>query len=281
MLGMFLVLMALSATMLLNCKTETPVEEAVAEKVTENPIAPVTIIVTYDNNPYDERLKTAWGFSCLVRFGGKSILFDTGGDSPRLLYNMEQLGIDPKEVDVIVLSHIHGDHVGGLSGFLKENSDVTVYVPESFPQNFKDEVTSSGAKLEEIKEARELLDNVYTTGQLDGGIKEQALVLKTNEGLVVITGCAHPGVVKMVEKAKQSVKSDVLLVMGGFHLGSKSENEIQEIVSSFRELGVLYSGACHCSGDKARQLFQEAYGHNFLRIGVGSIITISGRDVRV
>jgi 7,8-dihydropterin-6-yl-methyl-4-(beta-D-ribofuranosyl)aminobenzene 5'-phosphate synthase len=281
MAKMFLILMASSTTMLLNCKMETPVEETVSEEVAEHPIAPVTIIVTYDNNPCDERLKTAWGFSCLVRFGEKSILFDTGGDSPTLLYNMRQLGIDPKEVDVIVLSHIHGDHVGGLSGFLEENSDVTVYVPVSFPRNFKDQAKLSGAKLEEIKEAKELLDNVYTTGELDGGIKEQSLILKTNEGLLVITGCAHPGVVKIVERAKQLVKDDVLLVMGGFHLGGKSEHEIQEIIASFRELGVVHVGPCHCSGDKARRLFQEAYGEKFLQIGVGRIITISEQGIQI
>ena len=281
MARMLLILMASSTAMLLNCKMETPVEETVSEEVAEHPIAPVTIIVTYDNNSYDERLKTAWGFSCLVRFGGKSILFDTGGDSPTLLYNMRQLEIDPKEVDVVVLSHIHGDHVGGLSGFLKENSDVTVYVPESFPQSFKDEVRLSGAKLEEIKEARELLDNVYTTGELDGGIKEQSLVVETNEGSVVITGCAHPGVVKMVERAKQLVKGDVLLVMGGFHLGSKSEHEIQEIIASFKDLGVVHVGPCHCSGDRARRLFQEAYGEDFLQIGVGGVIAISDGDVQI
>jgi len=281
MAKMFLILMASSTAMLLNCKMETPVEETVSEEVAEHPIAPVTIIVTYDNNPYDERLKTAWGFSCLVRFGEKSILFDTGGDSPTLLYNMRQLGIDPKEVDVVVLSHIHGDHVGGLSGFLKENSDVTVYVPESFPRSFKDQVRLSGAKLEDIKEAKELLDNIYTTGELDGGIKEQSLIVETNEGLLVITGCAHPGVVKIVERAKQLVEGDVLLVMGGFHLGSKSEHEIQEITASFKELGVVYASPCHCSGDRARRLFQEAYGEKFLQVGVGRIIIISEEGVQI
>jgi 7,8-dihydropterin-6-yl-methyl-4-(beta-D-ribofuranosyl)aminobenzene 5'-phosphate synthase len=281
MAKMFLILMASSTAMLLNCKMETPVEETVSEEVAENTTAPVTIIVTYDNNPYDERLKTAWGFSCLVRFGGKSILFDTGGDSPTLLYNMRQLGIDPKEVDVVVLSHIHGDHVGGLSGFLKENSDVTVYVPESFPRSFKDEVRLSGAKLEDIKEAKELLDNIYTTGELDGGIKEQSLIVKTDEGLVVITGCAHPGVVKIVERAKQLVEGDALLVMGGFHLGSKGDHEIQEIIASFKELGVVYASPCHCSGDRARQLFQEAYGEKFLQVGVGRIIIISEQGVQI
>jgi 7,8-dihydropterin-6-yl-methyl-4-(beta-D-ribofuranosyl)aminobenzene 5'-phosphate synthase len=278
---MFLLLIACLVSMLVSCRIEALDEEIVSEEETAHTIAPVTIIVTYDNNPHDERLKTAWGFSCLIRLGEKSILFDTGGDSPRLLYNMRQLEIDPEEVDMIVLSHIHGDHVGGLSGFLEENSDVTVYVPESFPGNFKDGVRSSGAKLVEVKQAGELSDNVYTTGEVDGGIKEQSLIVKTRDGIVIITGCAHPGVVKIVERAKQLVKGDVLLVMGGFHLGGKSEREIQEIVASFKELGVLHAGPCHCSGDRARRLFREAYGEDFLQIGVGGVITISGRDVQI
>jgi 7,8-dihydropterin-6-yl-methyl-4-(beta-D-ribofuranosyl)aminobenzene 5'-phosphate synthase len=278
---MFLLLITALISMLVSCRTEVLDEEIVSEEVTSHPIAPVNIIVTYDNNPYDERLKTAWGFSCLIRLGEKSILFDTGGDSTMLLYNMRQLEIDPEEVDAIVLSHIHGDHVGGLSGFLEENSDVTVYVPESFPRSLKDGVKSSGAKLVEVKQAGELSDNVYTTGELDGGIKEQSLIVKTKDGIVVITGCAHPGVVKIVERAKQLVEGDVLLVMGGFHLGGKSEREIQEIIASFRELGVLHSGHCHCSGDRARRLFQDAYGEDFLQIGVGGVITVSGRDVQI
>jgi 7,8-dihydropterin-6-yl-methyl-4-(beta-D-ribofuranosyl)aminobenzene 5'-phosphate synthase len=278
---MFLLLIACLVSMLVSCRTEALDEEIVSEEETAHTIAPVTIIVTYDNNPHDERLKTAWGFSCLIRLGEKSILFDTGGDSPRLLYNMRQLEIDPEEVDMIVLSHIHGDHVGGLSGFLEENSDVKVYVPESFPRSFKDGVRSSGAKLVEVKQAGELSDNVYTTGEVDGGIKEQSLIVKTRDGIVIITGCAHPGVVKIVERAKQLVKGDVLLVMGGFHLGGKSEREIQEIVASFKELGVLHAGPCHCSGDRARRLFREAYGEDFLQIGVGGVITISGRDVQI
>lgn len=278
---MFLLLITSLIPILVSCRTEVLDEEIVSEEEIAHPIAPVTIIVTYDNNPYDRRLKTAWGFSCLIRLGEKSILFDTGGDSPRLLYNMRQLEIDPEEVDMIVLSHIHGDHVGGLSGFLEKNSDLTVYVPESFPRSFKDGVRSSGAKLIEVKQAGELSDNVYTTGEVDGGIKEQSLIVKTEDGIVIVTGCAHPGVVKIVKRAKQLVEGDVLLVMGGFHLGSKSEHDIQEIVDSFRELGVLHAGPCHCSGDRARQLFKEAYGEDFLKIGVGGVITVSGRDVQI
>jgi 7,8-dihydropterin-6-yl-methyl-4-(beta-D-ribofuranosyl)aminobenzene 5'-phosphate synthase len=94
----------------------------------------LSITVSYDNNPYKERLTAAWGFSCVIRGTEKTILFDTGGDGSILLANMEELGINPKEIDLVVLSHIHGDHVGGLSSFLEKNPEVVVYLPKSFPK---------------------------------------------------------------------------------------------------------------------------------------------------
>jgi glyoxylase-like metal-dependent hydrolase (beta-lactamase superfamily II) len=95
------------------------------------------ITIVYDNNPYDPRLRSDWGFSCLVSFRERAILFDTGGDGGILLENMKKLGIDPKGISTVLLSHIHGDHVGGLPAFLRQNSKVTVYVPGSFPADLK------------------------------------------------------------------------------------------------------------------------------------------------
>ena len=95
------------------------------------------------------------------------ILFDTGGDGAVLLHNMAKLKIDPGEVAVVVLSHVHGDHVSGLASILKLNSNVTVYMPISFPHGLKDEVVNTGAKLEEVDKARELFDGAFTTGELD------------------------------------------------------------------------------------------------------------------
>ena len=79
-------------------------------------------------------------------------------------------------------THIHGDHVGGLSGFLEQNSAVTVYLPQSFPQSFKDKVKSLGAKVEEVYEARELFTGIHTTGELGNGTKEQSLAVTTSNG---------------------------------------------------------------------------------------------------
>jgi len=234
----------------------------------------LSIVITYDNNPYDERLQTAWGFSCLIRLPEKSILFDTGGDSSILLNNMRKLHIDPKEVDIVMLSHIHGDHVGGLPGFLKQNSDVTVYLPQSFPQKFKHEVKSYGARVAEVHEASELFPGVYTTGELDGGIKEQSLVVRTDHGLVVVTGCAHPGVVEIVQKAKQIANDRVYLVLGGFHLTRAPTSQIESIIADFEHLGVEKVAPCHCSGDRTRRLFQQHYGENYIESGVGKRITL-------
>jgi 7,8-dihydropterin-6-yl-methyl-4-(beta-D-ribofuranosyl)aminobenzene 5'-phosphate synthase len=233
------------------------------------------LVIVYDNNPFDERLRTAWGFSCLIRLSTKTILFDSGGDSPTLLDNMRQLGIDPGEVDIVVLSHIHGDHVGGLYGFLEQNHAVTVCLPQSFPDSFKDEVKSLGANVEGVFEARELFSGVYTTGELGNGVKEQALIVTTSKGLVIITGCAHPGVVNIIRVAREIVPEDkVHLVVGGFHLAGASSAQIESIVQQFGQLSVENVAPCHCSGDETRRLFKESYGEAYVESGVGKRIPL-------
>jgi len=253
------------------CTPTTPAEtpdEISTQKAPE-------LVIIYDNNPYDNRLHTAWGFSCLIRLAQRTILFDTGGDSSTLLHNMRQLQIDPGEVDAVVLSHIHGDHVGGLIGFLEQNNAVTVYLPQSFPKSFKDEIGSFGAKVEEVYEARELFSGVYTTGELGSGIKEQSLIVTTGQGLVVITGCAHPGIVEIIQRAKEVVPDNrVYLVIGGFHLSGASSTQIESIISSFIQLGVAKVAPCHCSGDETRRLFEESYGVNYIESGVGKRILL-------
>jgi len=235
----------------------------------------LSITVSYDNNPYKERLTTAWGFSCVIRGTEKTILFDTGGDGSILLTNLEELGINPKEIDLVVLSHIHGDHVGGLPSFLRKNPEVVVYLPKSFPKGFKDKLKEYGAKIVEVQEPLKICEGVYSTGELGTWIKEQSLIIHTEKGWIVITGCAHPGIVKIVNKAKDLFKNTMLLVMGGFHLSGESKGEIENIISSFRKLGVSYVGPCHCSGDAARQLFKKEYGENFINVGVGRVVTMN------
>lgn len=253
--------------------TPEPTPTGAAEKPRPEPAEGLTVTIVYDNNEYDERLKTAWGFSCLVERGDLTLLFDTGGDAPTLLSNMATLGLDLAKIDIVVLSHIHGDHVGGLEGILAVNEDTTIYLPHYFPHRFKDEVTAH-ARVVEVHEPMEIAEGIYTTGEIGTGIIEQSLVLVTGRGLVVITGCAHPGVVNIVAKAKEITGEEVYLVIGGFHLGGASQAAIEGIVEDFRELGVQKVAPCHCSGDLARSISEREYGEDFIQTGVGSKLEV-------
>ncbi len=236
----------------------------------------ISITVTYDNNSYKQELETDWGFAAFITGTNKTILFDTGPTKANsLLGNMQKLAIEPDCVEIIVLSHIHGDHTGGLSSFLEKNSNVTVYLPKSFPKKFKDNARNSGAKITEVKESLQICENVYSTGQLGKLIKEQSLIVRTDKGLVVITGCAHPGIVKIVNTAKDLMKDNILLVMGGFHLEWATKGRIEKIISALKQLGVRYVGPCHCSGHKARSLFEKHFGSNYINIGAGKVITLA------
>jgi len=234
----------------------------------------VTLTIVYDNYSFDPELKTAWGFSCLVEGMEKTLLFDTGGDGGTLLFNLQKLGIDLSKIDIVVLSHIHGDHIGGLSSFLTYNLRVSVYLPQSFPENFKKAIREVGAEVIEVKEPLKICDNVYSTGEMGMWIKEESLIIKTARGLVVITGCAHPGIVKIVRKAKEIAEDKVYLVLGGFHLMGATRGRINRIIQKFREEKVKRVAPCHCSGDLTRKLFQEAYKGDFILAGVGKKIKI-------
>ena len=245
----------------------TPIKELEVE------IETATFTIVYDNNEYDPALKAAWGFACLVEIREATLLFDTGGDGSTLLGNMDKLGFDPQVIDVVVLSHIHGDHTGGLGPLLGAGARPTVYVPAAFPASFKDDVRAR-TDLVEVTEPLEVLPGVYTTGEVGSGIVEQALAVETGDGLVVVTGCAHPGVVQMVRRAQEVTGGEVALVMGGFHLGGTSQGRIERIIADFRQLGVRRVAPCHCTGDLARQMFADAFGADCTLAGAGCVVII-------
>jgi len=229
------------------------------------------IIIVYDNKALSG-FKSAWGFAALVKFKNHTILLDTGGDGEILLANMKRLNINPKSIQYVFLSHIHGDHTGGLWAILGENPNVTVFLPTTFPESFKEKVRSFEAKVVEIDDPREILEDAYTTGVMFP-VGEQALVLKTSKGLVVVTGCSHPGVVKIVERAENITGENVYLVVGGFHLFGASEREVRAIAASLKKLGVQKLMPCHCTGSRAERIFAEEFGPNYVECGVGKIIS--------
>lgn len=235
---------------------------------------PIQMTIVYDNNTLDEKLEPDWGFSCFIRGLEKSILFDTGGKGKILLSNMEKLGIHPGAIDLVVLSHAHRDHTGGLDELLSKNPQIEVWAPEFFFPRFKKAVKKKGASLVEIDKFRKICEGAYTTGVVQGWIKEQSLILDTAKGLIVMTGCAHPRILKIISTAKELLEKDIYLALGGFHLLGFPKNEIKDIIDTFRDEGVKKVGPCHCSGVEARQLFSEEYKDDFIEIGAGKEIKI-------
>jgi len=236
------------------------------------------ITVIFDNNPFRPGLTTGWGFACLITGTEKTILFDTGADGAVLLANMKELGVDPAVIDIVVLSHAHRDHVGGLKDLLAVNHAVTVFLPRSFPAPFKNRLQQAGVQTTEIDGFAPICDNVYSTGELGVDPIEQSLLVHGGTGIVVITGCAHPGIVKILTRAEKLLQADkILLAMGGFHLPEKSPEELREMTAAFRRLGVRRAGPCHCSGDAARRIFAEEYGEQYIEVGVGR--EISGNEL--
>jgi 7,8-dihydropterin-6-yl-methyl-4-(beta-D-ribofuranosyl)aminobenzene 5'-phosphate synthase len=235
----------------------------------------LVITVVYDNVTIREDLEPSWGFSCLIQGLQKVILFDTGADGPTLLANMKKLGLDPEVIDAVVLSHQHGDHTGGLSDLLRLNSHVTVFGLDAFPDHLKAEVRDGGAELVTVTDSLSICPNVLSTGQMGAGIAEQGVIVKTARGLVIITGCAHPGIVEMVEKSLDLAKGQPYLIMGGFHLFGASRQGVRDIIAQFRSLGVLRVAPCHCTGPEAIGMFQENFEENCLPCGVGQIIKLA------
>ena len=269
------VVLALTAVLSVSCGCQGGTRRQRPANRTEGG-GPVVIQIVYDNNEFDPELSTAWGFACVVKGYEKTILFDTGADGGTLLSNMEKMAIEPADIDVVVLSHIHDDHTGGLDAFLAHNGDVTVVLPESFPESFKENARRKGAEVVDVHGPATICQGARSTGQMGRNIREQGLCLETREGLVVITGCAHPGIVAMVERAKTLSKKPVHLVMGGFHLSSASVAEVAAVIARFRELGVRNAAPCHCSGDRTRQMMEEAFGQRYLPSGVGASFQLHG-----
>lgn len=232
----------------------------------------LTITILFDNYEANPKLETGWGFACLVKTHAFTLLFDTGASGPVLLRNMRALGHDPHEIDSFLLSHEHRDHTGGLDSLLQENPQVDVYTPASFSRAIKNRIVQSGAHLFEVKAPQEVGPGMSSTGEISGPVREQALVCDLDAASFLITGCAHPGIAKIARRASELSDRPLRLALGGFHLGSASKRRLAKILDVFSEIGIDYVAPSHCSGDRARQAFRDAYGHRYLELGVGRIL---------
>jgi 7,8-dihydropterin-6-yl-methyl-4-(beta-D-ribofuranosyl)aminobenzene 5'-phosphate synthase len=233
----------------------------------------VRVTIVYDNTAYRQGLAAEWGFAAWIEYGEHTILFDTGPEGAALLDNMAQLDLNPQDIDAVVLSHIHGDHVGGVDALLKTGIQPVVYAPVSFPDSFEQDIRAH-TELVEVLDPVEIFPGLHSTGQLGGGPAEQALVAETSAGMVVITGCAHPGILRIVRQAQALVAGEIALVMGGFHLAGTDPTVVDHIVDTFREVGVKQVCPTHCTGERAMEKFAVEYGEDYLEGGAGRVLIV-------
>lgn len=250
--------------------------EAAASTITS-----LRITILYDNYLWDQRLSEDWGFAALVEAGSHSLLFDTGGNADIFLYNLETLGIDPKSIEAVVISHIHGDHIGGLLTFLAQADRPKVYLPDSFPSGLKERVRQE-TELVEVSSPTPIFPGITTIGPLSAGnLEEQSLLVDLGDEVAILTGCAHPGISFIVQSGLNSLAAEqggdrklVALLVGGFHLLETSQRQVETVIVRLQGLGVRQVVPTHCTGNVAIATFAQILGDNHIPGGAGQIIEI-------
>ena len=248
--------------MLLSCKLLFPQDEK------------FEIITLYDNYQVNTLTRTDWGFSCLVIHGNDTILFDTGAREDIFSRNLKVLGIDIHTIQTMVISHHHGDHTGNVFNVLSQNPGMKVFLPSSLDGEYEAEIENSGGKACMKSKSKRVKNDIYLSGEMGFQIKEQALVIDTEKGLVIISGCGHPGIDRMVSCIKEKFQKEVFLVMGGFHMMEASEWEAVEMAQKLKALGVKKVAPSNCTGEIGMQTFKKIYQTNYIQNGTGKIIEI-------
>jgi len=232
----------------------------------------VRITYLYDNTEAVPGVRADWGFACLVEGRGARLLFDTGTKPDVLTHNAQALRVDLVRLDAVVLSHDHGDHTGGFPA-LGPRPGLPVFHAQGFNPAVVAALRGSGARLVPVSKSVEVLPGFHTSDEFGTTIMEEALLVDTPDGLVVIVGCSHPGIVPMLRQVKASTGRSIHAVLGGFHLLQTPADEVTRIVAAFQELGVGRVGPTHCTGPDAIARFKEAYGDRFIQGGVGTVVT--------
>ncbi len=224
-------------------------------------------IILFDNYSRYDYLQALWGFSLYIpKF---KLLFDTGSNGRVLLQNAQKMGVDLKEARYLFLSHPHWDHIGGLDSVLEINPNLTLFLPDSFsPRLIKDLHRFASNVVVLNKEPKELLSAVYSTGTM--GI-EQALVLDTPKGAVVVAGCSHFGIEALISRVQEITSKKLHYLIGGLHLFEKGPEEIVSVAKALVDQ-IDCITPTHCSGEVAMEIFAMFFGKGYKRGGVGEVI---------
>lgn len=284
-------------------------EGAFAANTTVDSVKP-QITVLYDAFGQTSAMQKDWGYAALVEYGGKRILFDAGNNPEILAQNAKTKGVDLAKLDFVVMSHRHGDHMGGMSYLLRVNPKVTIYAPrEGFgvygsdlPGTFYRKDASlppeqryyngvppevmrfgsawPGTNFQLVDKNMEIAPNVHLItlvsdkpGTLE--LRELSLALNTPDGLVIVVGCSHPGIDKIVESATQ-INPRIHLVAGGFHLVVAADSDIEKIVTALHDrLRVEYVAPGHCTGEPAFAALKKTFGDHYVYAGLGTTLSLT------
>src|SRR5215217_2669649 len=262
------------------------------------------ITILYDAFGNDAAMKKDWGFSALVEVAGKRVLFDTGNDPDIFAANIKAKSIDLTSIDFVVLSHRHSDHMAGLNHVLRVNPTVKIYAPRegfgiygsSLPSSFyrKDEslppemryydgkppevmkfgTAWQGANFETIDKTTEIAPGVTLIALVSDApgtreLKELSLAVNTPEGIVLVVGCSHPGIDKIVE-ATAVINPKIHLIAGGFHLVAAQDDVIAKAVAALKDVFKVENVAPgHCTGEPTFAALKQAFGNRYIYAGVG------------
>lgn len=267
------------------------------------------ITTLVENSVFKPKLVAEHGLSLLIETDGEAILFDTG-QGYALRHNAEEMGIDLSKVQKIILSHGHYDHTGGLGDALKASGGAHIYShPDIFDkkcskdkqnQRFigipytREALELKGANLHLSRDPVQISDNIRTTGEIgrktdfetisdrlcvmrDGMLKKDelmddlSLVVTGQEGLAVIFGCGHSGVINTLMHVQQMTdNAPIHIVVGGIHLIDAEEDRINKTVRSLKELNIRKLAPCHCTGTPAMVKLYQAFGNKLIFNNVGT-----------
>lgn len=272
-----------------------------------SPKAQITVI--YDAFGKNPALQKDWGYAALIEYGGKRILFDTGDNPEILAHNAKAMNVDLSRLDFVVMSHRHSDHMGGFTYLMSVNPKVKIYAPKenfgvygfSLPSTFyrKDtslppeqryydgkppEIMKFGtawpANFELIEKTTEIAPGIHLIFQISDKpttmeLRELSLAIDTPEGIVLVVGCSHPGLDKIVGAAVM-INKHIHMVTGGFHQVVAKDAEIEQIVSMLHDtFKVDFVAPSHCTGEPAFSAFKKVFGDHNIYAGLGTTIGLN------
>ena len=276
----------------------------------ESLVAPVNrVTILYDAFGKSPGMRKDWGYSALIEHGGKRILFDTGNNPGIFAQNVKAAGVDLKRLDFVVISHRHLDHTAGLGHLLRVNPTVKIYAPreafgvfgsalpskfyrtqDSLPEEMRyydgrpaDTLEFGTAwpngKFTMVDSTLEVAPGVHLISLVSDAVgtkelPELSLALETSEGMVVVAGCSHPGIERIVEAAT-GIGRDVHMVFGGFHLPTAPDEVVARIATALHDTYQVDRVAPgHCTGEPAFYRFRNTWKERYTYAGVGSVIAL-------